>query len=113
MNEDGLFEVLLGLAQNVAGGEGVSHASATNGATYIYRNADEIVGVLCVLSSGVFVIAVRSDSRRQGIATALLNAAAEDSASPKPDFNKTTYSQDGQVLVDAYLIRKATIEVSR
>jgi GNAT superfamily N-acetyltransferase len=65
-----------------------------------------LVGILRALSSGVFIIAVRSDARRQGIATALLDAAAEGSASLKPDFSKTKYSQDGQALVDAYRKRR-------
>ena len=47
---------------------------------------------------------MRSDSRRQGIATALLDAAAEGSS--KPDFSKTTYSKDGQALIDAYRKRR-------
>jgi ribosomal protein S18 acetylase RimI-like enzyme len=105
MNEDALFDVLLGVA--------TAEGSAQKSENYVYRNADsEIVGVLRVLRNGVFVLAVRSDSRRQGIATALLdaaaNAVAEGSASPKPDFNKTTYSQDGQAFVDAYLSQTDT-----
>jgi len=96
MSEDALFDVLLGVA--------TAEGSAQKGENYVYRNAAaEIVGVLRVLSTGVFIIAVRSDSRRQGIATALLDAAMQGSASPKPDFSKTTCSQDGQALVDAYL----------
>ena len=96
MNADALFEVMLEGAQRIIGGEGISQASSPNGETFVFRNAGlEIVGVLQVLKSGEFVIAVRSDSRRQGIATALLDAG-------QPDFSMSTYSRDGQKLIDAY-----------
>jgi|SRR5882724_8532587 len=93
MNEDAFFEILL----TVATAEG----SAQKGENYFYRNANsEIVGVLRVLSSGVFIIAVRKDFQRRGVGTALLKAANER----KPiDFSRSTYSQDGQALVDALL----------
>jgi GNAT superfamily N-acetyltransferase len=93
MNEDALFDVLLAVA--------TAEGSAQKGENYVYRNAgSEIVGVLRVLSSGVFIIAVRSDSRRQGIGTALIKAANEHESI---DFSRSAYSQDGQALVDAYL----------
>jgi GNAT superfamily N-acetyltransferase len=93
MNEDALFDVLLGVA--------TAEGSAQKGENYVYKNTDaQIVGVLRVLSTGVFIIAVRSDFRRRGVGTALLKAAEEREPI---DFSKSTYSQDGQALLDAYL----------
>jgi hypothetical protein len=92
MSVDALFEILLGVV--------TAEGSAQKGENYVYKNPDaEIVGVLRVLSTGVFIIAVRSDFRRRGVGTALLKAANQR----KPiDFSKSTYSRDGQALVDAH-----------
>ena len=99
--KDALFDVLLGLAQDVAGGVGVSRASSPNGETYVFRNAHmKIIGVLRVLASGKFVVTVRSDHQKQGIGTTLLKAANEISAI---DFSKSTYTQAGERLRDSYL----------
>jgi GNAT superfamily N-acetyltransferase len=72
----------------------VTHANSKDGI--------EIVGVLHVQSSGVFIIAVRHDHRRQGIGTALLKAA-EESASIKPDLGKTTFGSDGEAFIKKLL----------
>jgi hypothetical protein len=101
MSPDALFEVLLTCATGSPRIAGVSLVSDRAGDTYVYRDADiDVVGVLRVLSSGVFVIAVRQDARRNGIATALLDAASQGSL--KPDFKKTAFGTDGQAFIVAY-----------
>ncbi len=93
MNENALFDALLQVA--------TAEALVQKGENYVYRNADsEIVGVLRVLSSGKFVVAVRGDHQKQGVGTALLKAANEISAI---DFSKSTYTQAGERLRDSYL----------
>src|SRR5258707_66473 len=89
---DVLFEILLALVR----------ATSSRGETFVYKDGIEIVGVLHVQSSGVFILAVRSDHQRQGIGTALLKTANE-SASLKPDVGRTTFSSDGEFFIKKFL----------
>ena len=101
MNHDGLFEVLLALVQDVADGTGVVRATSPRGETFVYKDRIEIVGVLHVQRTGVFIIAVRADYQRRGIGTALLKAANKD----KPiDFSKSSFSLDGEALVKSFVV---------
>ena len=100
MKHDGLFEVLLSLIQEVPNGTSVVRAASKRGTTFVYKDGIEIVGVLHLQSSGVFVVAVRASHQKQGIGTALLKAANEY----KPiDFSKSSYSLEGEALVQKFL----------
>lgn len=83
----------MALVQDIADGTGVVRAISPRGETFVYKEGIEIIGVLHVQRTGVFIIAVRADYQRRGIKTALLKTANED----KPiDFSKSSFSLDGE-----------------
>jgi GNAT superfamily N-acetyltransferase len=110
VSQDGLFEALLMCAGDSPRVAGVSQTRSPTAETYIYRTADlEIIGILRVLSNGVFAVAVKKDFQRRGIGTALLSAANQD----KPiDFSKSSFSLDGEALVEKF-VRINRMKVSK
>jgi len=103
MNNDGFFEALLSIVQEIPEGTGVIRANHPSGTTFVYKDETEIVGIIHVQRTGTFIVAVRSDRQRQGIATELLKTAQE-SALVKPDYARTTYSLDGEFFINSFVV---------